>query len=300
MEFAIGGLAAAGAGFFTNPIQVSKAHLKVSAEMVHRGRPNAPYKNAFHAGYLVAKREGILALQKGLTSSLWMHLIKYGVKLGTYHTATNSGFTKDENGQTIVLKSVLVCGLGGLAGQVLATPMYVVRTLLQHEAAKGNPHHHSLLMAIKDLHRKEGVRGLFKGIKTCVPYAFIGTSQLTAFGCTKDYLNQYDVFKEDKLLTATIAGTSGAVVLSALMTPFDNIVSKYNYQAKDSKGKGLKYSSYTDCILKTYRAEGAASFVRGFGSMFLKIGPHTILCLVFWDGLKHLQENYWKKPGSVY
>lgn len=82
MEFAIGGLAAAGAGFFTNPIQVSKAHLKVSAEMVHRGRPNAPYKNAFHAGYLVAKREGILALQKGLTSSLWMHLIKYGVKLG--------------------------------------------------------------------------------------------------------------------------------------------------------------------------------------------------------------------------
>lgn len=84
----------------------------------------------------------------------------------------------------------------------------------------------------QDLHRKEGVRGLFKGIKTCVPYAFIGTSQLTAFGCTKDYLNQYDVFKEDKLLTATIAGTSGAVVLSALMTPFDNIVSKYNYQGE--------------------------------------------------------------------
>lgn len=88
MEFAIGGLAAAGAGIFTNPIQVSKAHLKVSAEMVSKGSPNAPYKNVFHAGYLVAKREGVLALQKGLHSSLWMHLIKYGVKLGKFFKDT--------------------------------------------------------------------------------------------------------------------------------------------------------------------------------------------------------------------
>lgn len=82
MEFAIGGLAAAGAGIFTNPIQVSKAHLKVSKELAAKGQRSVPYKNVFHAGYLVAKKEGALALQKGLTSSLWMHLIKYGVKLG--------------------------------------------------------------------------------------------------------------------------------------------------------------------------------------------------------------------------
>lgn len=81
MEFAIGGLAAACAGIFTNPIQVSKVHLKVSGELAAK-RFGTPYKNIFQAGYTVAKREGISALQKGLTSSLYMHLIKYGVKLG--------------------------------------------------------------------------------------------------------------------------------------------------------------------------------------------------------------------------
>lgn len=117
-----------------------------------------------------------------------------------------------------------------MAGQVLATPLYVVRTALQHDAAKGNPHHHSLTKAMQDLYRKKGLKGLFKGIRTCVPYAFIGTSQLTTFGCTKDFLNQYESFKKDKLLTATIAGTAGAVVLSFFMTPFDYIVSRYSYQ----------------------------------------------------------------------
>lgn len=81
MEFAIGGLAAACAGIFTNPIHVCKAHLKVSGELAAQ-RHGTPYKNIFHAGYAVARREGISALQKGLTSSLCMHLIKYGVKLG--------------------------------------------------------------------------------------------------------------------------------------------------------------------------------------------------------------------------
>lgn len=81
MEFAIGGLAAACAGLFTNPIQVSKVHLKVSGELAAKQFGN-PYKNIFQAGYAVVKREGFAALQKGLTSSLCMHLIKYGVKLG--------------------------------------------------------------------------------------------------------------------------------------------------------------------------------------------------------------------------
>lgn len=69
--------------------------------------------------------------------------------------------------------------------------------------------------------------------------------------------------------------------------------------ATDAKGKGLTYSSYTDCILKSYKKEGAGAFVKGFGSMFIKIGPHTILCLVFWDGLKHLHENYWKHSSQL-
>lgn len=61
----------------------------------------------------------------------------------------------------MVQKSVLVCGLAGLAGQVLATPLHVVTSLLHYNAAKGLPHHHSLSKTIHHLYRKEGVSNHF-------------------------------------------------------------------------------------------------------------------------------------------
>lgn len=57
----------------------------------------------------------------------------------------------------LIPNSVLVCGLAGLAGQVLATPLHVVTDLLQHDAAKGLPHHHSLTKTMKNLYKREGV-----------------------------------------------------------------------------------------------------------------------------------------------
>lgn len=138
--------------------------------------------------------------------------------------------------------------------------------------------------------------GLFRGVKTSVPYAFIATSQLTTFGCAKEWLSGYDVFREAKVATSIAAGTAGAVVLSALMTPFEHVVTTYNSQKKDGNGKGVVYGGYRDCIVGIVRTQGVASFLRGFDSMFLKIGPHTLLCLVFWDALKHLNDNF-KDPG---
>lgn len=102
MEFAIGGLAAACAGVLTNPIQVSKIHLKVSGELAAK-KFGTPYRNIFHAGYAVIKREGITAIQKGLTPALYMDLVKYGVKLGKlYKNYTN------ENLYTIFVLSFFV------------------------------------------------------------------------------------------------------------------------------------------------------------------------------------------------
>lgn len=134
-------------------------------------------------------------------------------------------------------------------------------------------------------------------MKTSVPYAFIATSQLTTFGITKERLSQYEIFKEAKLATAVAAGTAGAVVLSFLMTPFDHVVTNYSNQSKDKNGKGVLYNNYRDCIVKLLKTQGAGSFIRGFDAMFLKIGPHTLLCLVFWDGFKHLNDNYKDSAG---
>ena len=64
-EYALGALAACGAGFFSNPIEVVKTRLQLQGELKARGHYQRHYRNPFQAFYAIAKKDGILGLQKG-------------------------------------------------------------------------------------------------------------------------------------------------------------------------------------------------------------------------------------------
>lgn len=76
MEFVIGAAAATSAGIFTNPLDVVKHHMELNKKTQYK------YKNMLHAGFKVARRDGIKSLQKGLSPALGYHLVSYGMKLG--------------------------------------------------------------------------------------------------------------------------------------------------------------------------------------------------------------------------
>ena len=82
MDFAIGGAAAACACFFTNPLEVMKTRMQLQGELRSRGHHAVHYKNVFHAGYVIAKHDGILALQAGLVPGLWFQLVLNGYRFG--------------------------------------------------------------------------------------------------------------------------------------------------------------------------------------------------------------------------
>lgn len=82
MDYAIAGLAAVCAGFFTNPLEVLKVRMQLQGELKKKGEHPVHYRNILHAGYVVAKNDGVLALQRGLVSALWVQLIMNGLRLG--------------------------------------------------------------------------------------------------------------------------------------------------------------------------------------------------------------------------
>ncbi len=63
MEFVLGACASVGAGIFSNPLDVLKTKAQLQGELRARGQYSVHYKNMFHAAYMIAKEEGILALQ---------------------------------------------------------------------------------------------------------------------------------------------------------------------------------------------------------------------------------------------
>jgi len=126
VEFLTGGLAASGACFFTNPLEVAKTRMQLQGELMARGQHAVHYRNVVHAFYTIARVDGLLALQKGLAAGVWYQFVMNGVRLGFYQRVRDMGLTEDKNGHVSVVRSVVAGAFSGCLGAAVASPLYMV------------------------------------------------------------------------------------------------------------------------------------------------------------------------------
>ena len=126
IEFLIGGLAASGACFVTNPLEVAKTRMQLQGELVARGQHAVHYRNVVHAFFTIGRVDGLLALQKGLVPALWYQFVMNGVRLGFYQRVRDMGLTKDKNGRISVVRSVAAGAFSGCLGAAVGSPLYMV------------------------------------------------------------------------------------------------------------------------------------------------------------------------------
>lgn len=294
MEFLLGGTAACGAGFFSNPLDVVKIRMQLQGELQARGAYAVRYRNSFHAVYMVAKVDGLLALQKGLVPALGYQLIMNGIRLGSYQTFIDLGLTKNGRGEVSVPRSVLAGAVAGCIGAFVGSPMYLVKIHLQSQAdariAVGYQHKHdSTASALRDIYRNNGIRGLWSGVTSAIPRVMVGSAtQLATFSKSKQLVENLELFPRGHWLNTLLASISGGAVVVLFMTPFDVVSTRLYNQGLDKSGRGFYYSGFMDCVVKMWTKESPFSFYKGWTANLLRLGPHTVLTLVFWDELRKL------------
>lgn len=69
-DFAMGGASAMFATLFTNPIEVVKTRLQLQGELQKKGQHTVFYRNLPHGLFVIARTEGVRALQSGLTAMM--------------------------------------------------------------------------------------------------------------------------------------------------------------------------------------------------------------------------------------
>ncbi|ELK01394.1 solute carrier family 25 member 34 [Pteropus alecto] len=79
-----------------------------------------------------------------------------------------------------------------------------------------------------------------------------------------------------------------SVAVVAVMTPFDVVSTRLYNQPVDGAGKGQLYGGLADCLVKIWQQEGPLALYKGLGPAYLRLGPHTILSMLFWDELRKL------------
>jgi solute carrier family 25, member 34/35 len=137
--------------------------------------------------------------------------------------------------------------------------------------------------------------GLWRGWTGILVRTAVGSSaQLATFSNTKDLLMKYEFFADSIFYTAFIASMVSGLCTAVTMTPFDTVATRMFNQGVNLQGRGLLYKSVLDCFVKTLRVEGFWALYKGFLANYMRIAPHTILNLTFWEQFKKWKDLYYE------
>lgn len=280
--FIAGGLAACGAVTATNPIELIKTRMQLQGELAAKGQAPRVYTGLFQGLSIITKHEGIRGIQRGLFAAYVYQIGLNGCRLGLYeplrHTLNEfAGYT--EKDQVIPL-NVVSGATSGIMGAVTGSPFYLIKTRMQSYSPVfkigAQTHYTSIWNGLSTIFKAEGFKGLYRGVDAAILRTGAGSSvQLPIYNFSKGLIEKYDIAQgaTQHLLASAASGLGVAVV----MNPWDVLMTRMYNQ------KGNLYKNPFDCAYKTITVEGPMALYKGFIPHLWRIGPHTILTLMFME-----------------
>ena len=281
-SFLAGAAAACMAVTVTNPLEVVKTRLQLQGEL-SVASANAPkiYKNVLQSMTVIIKNEGIRGIQAGLSPAYIYQMMMNGSRLGLYEPlrrTVNQLFGLDASATNYAIG--VGCGATtGAFGALLGSPFYLIKVRMQSYsptmAVGEQTHYTGLTQAFKDLFKKGE---LYRGVSAAVLRTSIGSSvQLPVYHASGSLIDELDIVKPNSPPRFLLAGLCSGIGVAIVMNPPDVIMTRMYNQ------KGDLYNSLWDCIYKTVKSEGIMALYKGFGAQAMRIGPHTILTLLFME-----------------
>ena len=118
----------------------------------------------------------------------------------------------------------------------------------------------------------------FLGLSAAVMRTIIGSAaHLPTYNYAKRFLLKNDIVKDNSFGLHLLASSAAGLAVAIVMNPGDVILTRIYNQ------KGNLYKGPVDCFVKTVKAEGVSALYKGFWAQLLRIGPHSILCLMFME-----------------
>ncbi|XP_059411450.1 mitochondrial basic amino acids transporter-like isoform X1 [Carassius carassius] len=262
LDFVAGCIGGAAGVLVGHPFDTVKVRLQVQSV------DKPLYRGTYHCFQSIVRQESMLGLYKGIGSPMmgltFINAIVFGVQ----------GNAMRMLGVDTPVHQFLAGAAAGLIQCVICCPMELAKTRMQmqgtgEKSASRRMYRNSLDCLIR-IHRKEGVRGINRGMVTTViretpgfGVYFLTYDTLTrALGCDAD-----DGYIIPKLLLA--GGMSG---MASWISTYPVDVIKSRLQA-DGVGGANRYDGIMDCVRQSWRREGWRAFTRGLTSTLLRAFP---------------------------
>jgi len=233
----------------------------------------------------VAREEGVSALWKGLDPGLHRQCLFGGLRIGLYEPVKQLIVGKDHVGDVSLLSKVAAGLLTGALAISIASPTDLVKVRMQAEGKlpAGTPRKYpSAFAAYSIIARQEGVKGLWTGVGPNISRnAIINAAELASYDQVKQMLLKTGAF-QDNSVTHVLSGLGAGFVAVCVGSPVDVVKSRV-------MGDKIKqYNGMADCFKKTYAAEGALAFYKGFMPNFARLGSWNVVMFMSLEQVKRL------------
>jgi solute carrier family 25 carnitine/acylcarnitine transporter 20/29 len=232
--------------------------------------PEGQYKNAMDCVKQITKKEGPMALYKGVQAPL----AGVGTVFAIYFLAYESceRVLRSQLGRSasynLTLPEVMICGGStGVAGSLILGPSELLK--VRQQTAVQNGKEGSFGAVIRDIRATEGMKGFTRGLGATMFRDVPGSmAWFGAFEMTKQALCEDP--KKPGVMQALVAGGMGGIGMWSFAIPLDAV--KTRVQA------GAAEASFAAAARAIHREKGFGGFYRGIGPALLRAFPANAAC----------------------
>ncbi|KAI0384536.1 mitochondrial carrier [Hypomontagnella monticulosa] len=215
-------------------------------------------------------------------------------------------------------------GVGGMTAAVLTAPLDVLKTRLQSDfyqaqlraareatgQARLGPmqsvtyHLRETMQILRDVHRLEGWRALFKGLgPNLIGVVPARSINFYAYGTGKRAYSQWTGASPDNPAVHLASAVTAGIVTGTATNPIWLVKTRLQLDKNNAERKGdvgaRRYRNSWDCIKQVMRDEGPRGFFKGLSASYLGVTESTLQWMMY-EELKHqlrLRQDRIEKSG---
>lgn len=243
----------------------------------------------------IFRKQGFFGLYDGLSAALFRQLTYSTVRFGVYEDLKArfrpAPSASNPRGQVSLAQLVLMSSTAGFLGGICGNPADVLNVRMQSDFAmppEKRRNYKHVLDGFVRMVREEGPGSLTRAIWPNSARALLMTSSQLA---------SYDMFKQimiqrfrmpDNVITHFLSSLAAGFVATTICSPVD--VVKTRIMSADGRVGILPL------LQETTRREGLVWMFRGWVPSFVRLGPQTIVTMIFFEQTKKVYRSL--KGGS--
>lgn len=252
------------------------------------------FRETFQILFSIHRVEGWRALFKGLGPNLVGVVPARAINFYTYGNGKRLISQYFNNGQEAAWVHLCAAATAGIVTSSATNPIWVVKTRLQldksHAEQSGTQavrqYRNSLDCTMQTL-RKEGIRGLYRGLSASYLGVTESTLQWVLYEQMKSYLRrresrllasgrQRTVWDETVDWSGKVGAAGSAKLFAAIVTYPHEVVRTRLRQAPMQNGR-MKYTGLVHCFSTIFKEEGMASLYGGLTPHLLRVVPSAAI-----------------------